>query len=143
VSWLRRLPKAKLINLLQLPGGNGSQRCCCRCASPRCRKAVSELACRFFRAPQDARRGRRTTTTVRLCLADWESDGATTVLSDLNIFLFSSQLDIGVVIKALESKGSVDTSPTEPDRVQRPEGELLGGGELPVPMVQGNSGQVY
>ena len=70
--------------------------------------------------------------------------GAQTVLSDLlNIFLFSTQLDIGMVIKALEQKGHLQ-SLAEPNLIayNGQEASFLAGGELPVPMVQGNSGQV-
>ncbi len=141
------LPKAKLINLLQLPGGNGSQQVLLQVRIAEVnRKAVSELGVTIFSGAQGSHGvvGRSTTQQFGSTSQSGIGAGATTVLSDLlNIFLFSSQLDIGVVIRALESKGNLQ-SLAEPNLIayNGQTASFLAGGELPVPMVQGNSGQV-
>lgn len=141
------MPKAKLINLLQLPGGNGSQQVLLQVRIAEVnRKAVSELGVTIFTGAAGSHGvvGRSTTQQFASTTQTGIGGNGQTVLSDLlNIFLFSSQLDIGVVIKALESKGNLQ-SLAEPNLIayNGQNASFLAGGELPVPMVQGNSGQV-
>jgi len=141
------LPKAKLINLLQLPGGNSSQQVLLQVRIAEVnRKAVTELGVSIFTGAGGSQGviGRSTTQQFSSTTQTGVGAGAQTVLSDLlNIFLFSSQLDIGVVIRALESKGNLQ-SLAEPNLIayNGQTASFLAGGELPVPMVQGNSGQV-
>jgi len=141
------MPKAKLINLLQLPGGNGSQQVLLQVRIAEVnRKAVSELGVTIFTGAAGSHGvvGRSSTQQFSSTTQTGIGAGAQTVLSDLlNIFLFSSQLDIGVVIRALESKGNLQ-SLAEPNLIayNGQTASFLAGGELPVPMVQGNSGQV-
>jgi pilus assembly protein CpaC len=141
------VPKAKIINLLQIPGGNGSQQVLLQVRIAEVnRRAMTELGVSIFTGSQGANGvvGRTTTGQFPSTTQTGVGGNAQTVLSDLlNIFLFSTSLDIGVVIKALESKGMLQ-SLAEPNLVayNNQEASFLAGGELPVPMVQGNSGQV-
>lgn len=142
------VPKAKIINLLQVPGGNGSQQVLLQVRIAEVnRKAVSELGVSIFTGASGAGGVIGRSTTQQFSSATQTGIGgntAQTVLSDLlNIFLFSTNLDVGVVIRALESKGNLQTL-AEPNLIayNGQEANFLAGGELPVPMVQGNSGQV-
>ena len=58
----------------------------------------------------------------------------------LNFFLFSQRYDLGVVIRALQSKGLFQ-SLAEPNLVAESgkEASFLAGGEFPIPVVQGNA----
>src|SRR6185436_21100008 len=69
-------------------------------------------------------------------------DNDTTTFSDfLNIFFFSKREGIGGVLKALETKGYFQ-SLAEPNLIayNGQEASFLAGGEFPVPIVQGGSG---
>ena len=141
------VPKAKVINLLQIPGGNGSQQVLLQVRIAEVnRRAMTELGVSIFTGTTGSGGvvGRSTTQQFSSTTQTGVGGNAQTVLSDLlNIFLFSTSLDIGVVIKALEQKGMLQ-SLAEPNLVayNNQEASFLAGGELPVPMVQGNSGQV-
>ena len=141
------VPKAKIINMLQIPGGNGSQQVLLQVRIAEVNKrAVTELGVTFFtgQTGQGGVIGRSSTQQFPSTTMTGVGGGAQTVLSDLlNIFLFSTNLDMGIVIKALEQKGLLQ-SLAEPNLIayNNQEASFLAGGELPVPMVQGNSGQV-
>ena len=66
------------------------------------------------------------------------ASGQFTFSDFLNLFLFSEKLDIGVVIRALQSKGYFQ-SLAEPNLIayNGQEASFLAGGEFPVPIVQG------
>jgi len=59
----------------------------------------------------------------------------------LNLFLFNSKYDIGVAVKALQSKGLFQ-SLAEPNLIayNNQEASFLAGGEFPVPVVQAGTG---
>lgn len=151
------LPKAKLINLLQLPGGNGSQQVMLQVRVAEVnRRAVTELGASVFTGGTGVQDviGRQTTQQfpapgfdeLRTTYVDGklvESSGRNTFSDFLNLFLFSNKYNIGVVIKALESRGDLQ-SLAEPNLVayNGQTASFLAGGELPIPLVQGNSGQV-
>jgi pilus assembly protein CpaC len=61
----------------------------------------------------------------------------------LNLFLFAKQSGILAILKALESRGQ-SQSLAEPNLIayNGQEASFLAGGEFPVPLVQGNTGQV-
>ncbi len=70
--------------------------------------------------------------------------GNTQIFSDfLNLFLFSYKHQVGAVIKALQTKGLFQ-SLAEPNLVAESgkEASFLAGGEIPVPVVQGNGGNI-
>ena len=80
--------------------------------------------------------------------SSWGSDvtsssGKNTFSDFLNLFLFSEKYDIGVVIKALQTKGLFQ-SLAEPNLVSESgkEASFLAGGEIPVPIAQGTGGNV-
>jgi pilus assembly protein CpaC len=72
-----------------------------------------------------------------------QASGKNTFSDFLNVFLFSEKYDIGVVIKALQTRGLFQ-SLAEPNLVSESgkEASFLAGGEFPVPIAQGTGGNV-
>jgi pilus assembly protein CpaC len=134
--------KTSVINLLQLPGGSESQQVMLQVRVAEVnRRAVKELGVNFFSTRPDAT-GRVTTGQFPAPAFDDGQGGL--VFSDfLNLFFFNRQEGLGLVIKALEQKGLFQTL-AEPNLIayNGQEASFLAGGEFPVPLVQGNSGQV-
>ena len=113
--------KAKVINLLQLPGGSESQQVM--------------LQVRF--AEVDRR------ITTQQFTAPTIDDTATTFADFLNIFFFSRTQGIGAVIRAIKQRGMFQ-SLAEPNLIayNGQQASFLAGGEFPVPVVQGATGTV-
>jgi pilus assembly protein CpaC len=132
--------KAKLINLLQLPGGSESQQVMLQVRFAEVnRRALTELGSSIFasRASFAARE-----TTGQFPSAEFEEDRL--VFSDfLNLFFFSRDEGIGFLIRALKQRGFFQ-SLAEPNLIayNGQEASFLAGGEFPVPVVQGATGSV-
>jgi pilus assembly protein CpaC len=135
--------KTNVINLLQLPGGSGSQQVMLqvRIAEVNCR-AVQELGVNFFVNRPDAI-GRVTTQQFAAPDFDSQKDGGTVFSDFLNLFFFHRTEGLGVAIKALEQKGLFQML-AEPNLIayNGQEASFLAGGEFPVPVVQGATGTV-
>jgi pilus assembly protein CpaC len=71
------------------------------------------------------------------------AEGKFTFSDFLNFFLFSEKYDLGVVVKALQTRGLFQ-SLAEPNLVAESgkEASFLAGGEFPVPVAQGTGGNV-
>jgi pilus assembly protein CpaC len=71
------------------------------------------------------------------------STGKITFSDFLNFFLFNEKYDIGVMIKALQTRGLFQTL-AEPNLVAESgkEASFLAGGEFPIPIAQGSGGAV-
>jgi len=139
------LPERQIINMLQLPGGSGSQQVMLQVRFAEVnRRAVQEVGLSLFatRAGFTAR-----STTQQFAAPnfdDAEGDVAGLVFADfLNIFFFQRNEGIGGVLKALEQKGWFQ-SLAEPNLIayNGQEASFLAGGEIPIPTVSGNSGNV-
>ena len=136
--------KARVINLLQLPGGMESQQVMLQVRVAEVnRKAVQELGISFFSTRPDAM-GR--VTTQQFSSPDFDSDGSIGLLkfSDyLNLFFFNQTEGLGATLKALEQKGYYQ-SLAEPNLIayNNQEASFLAGGEFPIPVVQGATGTV-
>ena len=132
--------KAKLINLLQLPGGSESQQVMLQVRFAEVnRRALTELGSSIFvnRTGWAARE-----TTGQFPSADF--DGDQVLFSDfLNLFFFSRDEGIGALIRALRQRGLFQ-SLAEPNLIayNGQEASFLAGGEFPVPVVQGATGTV-
>lgn len=150
-------PEAQLINMLELPGGQGSQQVMLQVRIAEVnRRALQEVGVSFFTGATGAGDfiGRSTTGQFSAPgfddLQRFESNGEVTSLSGditfsdfLNLFLFNTQYNVGALIRALETKGFFQ-SLAEPNLIayNGQEASFLAGGELPIPMVQGASGAV-
>jgi len=134
--------KTSVINLLQLPGGSGSQQVMLQVRIAEVnRRAVQELGINFFVNRPDAA-GR--VTTQQFAAPDFNDQNGGTVFSDfLNIFFFHRTEGLGIAIKALEQKGQFQML-AEPNLIayNGQEASFLAGGEFPVPVVQGATGTV-
>jgi pilus assembly protein CpaC len=153
--------KQKVVNLLQLPGGAGSQQVMLQVRFAEVsRRALRELGVSLFTSPTGIENviGRVTTqqfsapgfTGLEVVKesGDFGSDvvsasGEFTFGDFLNIFLFSQKYDIGAMIRALRSRGLFQ-SLAEPNLIayNGQEASFLAGGEIPVPTVQGTTGSV-
>jgi pilus assembly protein CpaC len=138
--------KAKVINMLQLPGGSESQQVILQVRFAEVnRRALTELGANLLLSRPEAT-GR--TSTQQFAAPNFEKGdtgaGDDLVFSDfLNLFFFSRTQGIGGVIKALKSRGFFQ-SLAEPNLIayNGQEASFLAGGEIPVPVVQGNNGGV-
>jgi pilus assembly protein CpaC len=139
--------KAKVINLLQLPGGSESQQVILQVRFAEVnRRALTELGANLFMTRPNAV-GRSTTQQFAapgLQNGQNPSDPQDLVFSDfLNLFFFQRTQGIGAVVKALKSRGFFQ-SLAEPNLIayNNEEASFLAGGEIPVPVVQGATGTV-
>lgn len=137
-------PKAKIINLLELPGGMESQQVMLQVRVAEVnRKAVQELGLTLFSTRPEAI-GR--VTTQQFSAPDFDQDGTVGLLkfSDyLNLIFFNQKEGLGATLKALEQQGHYQ-SLAEPNLIayNNQEASFLAGGEFPVPIVQGATGTV-
>jgi pilus assembly protein CpaC len=143
-------PKARLVNMLQLPGITATQQVMLevRIAEVN-RRALTEFGTSFFTGP-NARDFVGRSTTQQFSAPGFEGtvgptgsgqeDGKLTFGDFLNLFVFSVEKDIGVVIRALKSSGFFQTL-AEPNLIayNGQEASFLAGGEIPVPVVQGGA----
>ena len=150
-------PQAKLINMLQLPGGQKSQQVILqvRIAEVQ-RNALKELGSSIFTGPTGIGDYIFRGTTGQFSAPIFADLGRTEVggevtdltgeitFSDfLNLFLFNTDLNAGIVIRALEQRGWIQ-SLAEPNLVAYNgiEASFLAGGRVPIPVTQGNTGAV-
>ena len=153
--------KEEVLSLLQIRDGAPSNQVLLRVRFAEIsRSAMTELGVNILTAPTGAGNyvGRSTTgqfaapsfdsLSVTKTSTSWGSDvasasGKTTFSDFLNIFLFNNKYDLGVVIKALQTKGLFQ-SLAEPNLVTESgkEASFLAGGEYPIPIAQGGSGSV-
>jgi pilus assembly protein CpaC len=133
--------KVKVINMLQLPGGQGSQQVMLQVRFAEVnRRAVQELGVNFFMGPNGENDYVARTTTGQFT-APGVTSGGTTFSDVLNLFVMNTKYNIGVVIKALQQKGYFQ-SLAEPNLIayNGQTASFLAGGEFPVPVVQGGGG---
>jgi pilus assembly protein CpaC len=137
-------PKARVINMLELPGGNESQQVMLQVRVAEVnRRALMEAGLALFVARNDVL---ARSTTQQFAAPDFDQDGNVGTLNFtdyLNLFLFSTKEGVGGVLKALETSGHFQTL-AEPNLIayNNQEASFLAGGEFPIPVLQGNTGQV-
>jgi pilus assembly protein CpaC len=137
-------PDHKVINLLQLPGGETSQQVLLQVRFGQVdHTTLADLAASFFTTrPGFTSRS----STQQFAAPDITSQGGvtTTTFSDLlNLFYFQQNQGIGGVMKAIQQTGNFE-SLAEPNLIayNGVEASFLAGGEFPVPVVSGTTGQV-
>ena len=133
--------KVKVINMLQLPGGPGSQQVMLQVRFAEVnRRAIQDLGVNLFMGPNGQNDYVARTTTAQFTPPGF--DGNSTTFADfLNLFVMNTKYNIGVVIKALQAKGYFQ-SLAEPNLIayNGQKASFLAGGEFPVPVVQGGTG---
>jgi pilus assembly protein CpaC len=138
------MPKAQIINLLQVPGGSESQQVMLQVRFAEVnRRALTEAGLSLFLTRQ---RFLARSTTQQFAAPTFEEEGGRDklVFSDfLNLFLWDREKGIGGVLRALQSTGAFQ-SLAEPNLIayNGQEASFLAGGEFPVPVVSGATGQV-
>ncbi len=149
-------PDRRVINMLQLPGGLQSQQVILQVRFAEVnRRAVSELGISFFTGPTGAGDYIGRSSTQQFPSAEFEDlertevddvlalSGKLTFGDFLNLFIFNTKHNVGALIKALEAEGFFQ-SLAEPNLMayNGREASFLAGGEFPIPIVQGLTGQV-
>ena len=154
-------PKSKVVNLLQLPGGAGSQQVMLQVRFAEVsRRALLELGVSLFTSPLGVENTLGRTTTQQFAAPgfqelEWSkassdfgaevtsASGEFTFGDFLNIFLFSQKYDVGAMIRALRGRGLFQ-SLAEPNLIayNGQEASFLAGGEIPIPVVQGTTNSV-
>lgn len=134
------LPKSSIINMLQLPGGSPSKQVLLQVRFAEVnRNALMEAGINLFVSRQNfAARS----TTDQFAAPTFDNDKL--VFSDfLNLFFYNRNEGIGGVLKALEGRGFLQ-SLAEPNLIayNGEEASFLAGGEIPVPVVSGSTGNV-
>jgi pilus assembly protein CpaC len=133
--------KAKVINLLQVPGGSESQQVMLQVRFAEVnRRALTEVGLSLF-VLRSRWAARSTTQQFQAPDFDTSEDETKLTFSDfLNLFYFDAQEGIGGVMRALEQKGGFQ-SLAEPNLIayNGQEASFLAGGEFPVPVVQGGT----
>jgi pilus assembly protein CpaC len=153
--------KAQIVNLLQLPGGAGSQQVMLQVRFAEVsRRALMELGVSLFTSPTGVNNTLGRTTTQQFNAPGFQNlewsktsgnfgadvtsaSGEFTFGDFLNIFLFSQKYDLGAMIRALKGKGLFQ-SLAEPNLIayNGQEASFLAGGEIPIPVVSGAAGNV-
>ena len=148
--------KAKVVNLLQLPGGSGSQQVLLKVRFAEVsRRALTEIGVSLFTSPTGINNTIGRVTTGQFPAPSFNNLQATKAGSSfgsevvsasgeftfsdfLNIFLFNQKYDLGAMIRALRGRGLFQ-SLAEPNLIayNGQEASFLAGGEIPVPTVQG------
>jgi pilus assembly protein CpaC len=150
-------PKAKVVNLLQLPASGTSEQVLLQVRFAEVnRRALSEIGVSLFTSPSGLGNFVGRTTTQQFSAPAFEnlqrtkvggevvsSSGEITFSDFMNIFFMSNNLDFGVLVRALKESGFFQ-SLAEPNLIayNGQEASFLAGGEIPVPIVSGNTGNV-
>jgi pilus assembly protein CpaC len=148
--------KLKVINMLQLPGGSETQQVLLQVRFAEVnRRAIKELGASWFTSPLGVGNTLGRVSTQQFAAPGFDelkytkdsfdfggdvksAEGKFTFSDFLNLFLFSEKYDLGVMVRALQSKGFLQ-SLAEPNLIayNGQEASFLAGGEFPVPIVQG------
>jgi pilus assembly protein CpaC len=137
------MPKAQVINLLQVPGGSDSQQVMLQVRFAEVnRKKLLEAGLSLI-ANRTNFSGRSTTQQFPAPIFDDEKPGGLVFSDFLNLFFFDRTHGIGGVLKALQSTGGFQ-SLAEPNLIayNGQEASFLAGGEFPIPVVQGLANSV-
>lgn len=149
-------PKAKVLNMLQLPGGSGSQQVMLQVrVAEVTRGAVRELGVSMFTGATGYKDWMGRSTTQQFAAPGYDNlkrtesngavslEGETTFSDFLNLFVFNTKYNVGALIRALRQRGFIQTL-AEPNLIayNGQEASFLAGGEIPVPVVSGIANNV-
>ncbi len=149
--------KLRVVNMLQLPGGAGSQQVMLQVRFAEVnRRMLAERGVSFFTSGIGFKDTWARSTTGQFPAPSFEDLQSTKVGDDLasvsgkiafsdflNLFVLSAKYDIGAVVRVLDQSGAFQ-SLAEPNLIayNGQEASFLAGGEFPVPVVQGATGTV-
>jgi pilus assembly protein CpaC len=152
------IAKAKVVNMLQLPSASDSEQVLLQVRFAEVnRRAMTELGATGFTSALGFHHNIARTSTQQFAGVGFDgiqtvkgpngevvsSQGEVTFNDFLNLFLFNTRYDLGILIKALKQRGFFQ-SLAEPNLIayNGEEASFLAGGEIPVPVVQGATGTV-
>jgi len=134
--------KTKVINLLQVPGGGQSEQVMLQVRFAEVdRQALTEAGISFFTGAEGYKNWiARVTPNSAAPTINTVPGGSLTFSDLLNIFAFNTNYNIGVLIKALQTRGLLQ-SLAEPNLIafNGQEASFLAGGEVPIPIVTGGA----
>ena len=135
--------KTKIINLLQVPGGGTSDQVLLQVRFAEVdRQALTEAGISLFTGPGGYKDWlvRITPNSAAPTFTDIGPGGQLTLGDLLNIFAFNTKYNVGALMRALQSKGLLQ-SLAEPNLIayNGQEASFLAGGEVPIPIVQGGT----
>ena len=136
-------PKSSIVNMLQLPGGSPSNQVMLQVRFAEVnRNAFLQAGLNLF-AAHDSFAARSTTQQFAGPNFDKESPNLLEFTDYLNLFFFHRGSGIGAVLKALQGRGQLQ-SLAEPNLIayNGQEASFLAGGEIPIPVVQGLTGNI-
>jgi pilus assembly protein CpaC len=137
--------KEEVVNLLQIREGEASNQVLLRVRFAEVnRSALTELGAQLFTGANGYKNFVGRSTTEQFPAPVFDSNKGGLVFSDyLNLFLFDMKRNLGIDIKALQSRGLLQTL-AEPNLVAESgkEASFLAGGEFPVPIAQPSGGAV-
>jgi pilus assembly protein CpaC len=138
------LPKAQVVNLLEVPGGSESQQVMLQVRFAEVNRRILQESGLSLFAMRERFLARSTTQQFAAPSFNTQVDETRLVFSDyLNLFFFDRKQGIGGVLRALEQTGAFQ-SLAEPNLIayNGQEASFLAGGEFPVPFVSGAAGMV-
>lgn len=133
------MPKHQVINMLQLPGGTPAKQVMLQVRFAEVnRNALQQAGLSLFTSRSDVA---ARTATQQYGAPDFTTDGDIDTLrfSDfLNLFVFDRKHGIGGIMKALQTRGFLQ-SLAEPNLIayNGEEASFLAGGEIPIPLITG------
>jgi pilus assembly protein CpaC len=136
-------PKSSIVNMLQLPGGSPSNQVMLQVRFAEVnRNAFLQAGLNLF-AAHDSFAARSTTQQFAGPQFDNTSPNLLEFTDYLNLFFFHRGSGIGAVLKALQGQGKLQ-SLAEPNLIayNGQEASFLAGGEIPIPVVQGLTGNI-
>jgi len=136
-------PKSSIVNMLQLPGGSPSNQVMLQVRFAEVnRNAFLQAGLNLF-AAHDSFVGRSTTQQFAAPAFDSDKPDMLQFTDFLNLFFFHRGTGIGGVLKALQGRGQLQ-SLAEPNLIayNGQEASFLAGGEVPIPVVQGLTGNI-
>jgi pilus assembly protein CpaC len=136
-------PKSSIVNMLQLPGGSPSNQVMLQVRFAEVnRNAFLQAGLNLF-AAHDSFAARSTTQQFASPQFDNDSPDLLEFTDYLNLFFFHRSSGIGGVLRALQGRGQLQ-SLAEPNLIayNGQEASFLAGGEIPIPVVQGLTGNI-
>lgn len=135
--------KTKVINLMQVPGGGTSDQVLLQVRFAEVdRQALTDAGVSIFTGPGGYKDWlvRVTPNSAAPTFTDLGGAGTVTLGDLLNIFAFNTNYNVGALVRALQSRGLLQ-SLAEPNLIayNGQEASFLAGGEVPIPIVQGGA----
>lgn len=133
------MPKHQVINMLQLPGGSAAKQVMLQVRFAEVnRNALQQAGVALFASREDVA---ARSATQQFAAPEFDRQGDIELLqfSDfLNLFVFDRKHGVGGILKALQTRGFLQ-SLAEPNLIayNGEEASFLAGGEIPIPLVTG------